>query len=170
MRSLNQSKPIRLTPLSPSILFPVFSDTCGRVFENPEPKPKTTQSATTNSHTLALCGPLYGGRHPQTTQVALWATLGHSGHPMVWDYPQFSHRAEPKALNLLQGGTLWHSLMVGIIRGTIDALYGPLCATLGEAITGGLLGNKYCPTGFYVSSVRVSILNKQHHLFSPCSG
>jgi hypothetical protein len=55
---------------------------------------------------------------------------------MLWDDPQFPHGSEPKALNLLQGGTLWEAMMGVIIRETVEALYGALCGTLWEAITG----------------------------------
>ena len=65
---------------------------------------------------------------------ALWVP---SGHPMVWDYPQFPHRAEPKALNLLQTGTLWHTL-IGLlsypILSYLTLTYVPLWATLWEVM------------------------------------
>jgi hypothetical protein len=52
---------------------------------------------------------------------------------MLWDDPQFPHGSEPKALKLLQGGTLWEAMMGVIIRETVEALYGALCGTLGQS-------------------------------------
>jgi hypothetical protein len=62
--------------------------------------------------------------------VLYGAGFDHSGSPMLWDDPQFPHGSEPKALKLLQGGTLWEAMMGVIIRETLEALRGALCGTL----------------------------------------
>ena len=74
------------------------------------------------------------------------AGCGHSGSPMSWEPPQFSHGVEPKALNLLQGGTLCHSLMGLIIGKAKKATYGPLCATDEQSYNWGANGSavSYC--------------------------
>ena len=135
MRSLNQSNPIRLTPLSTTILL-VFVFRGLLTVSKPTPKPTSKphsqpQQTATLWHSVGLC---MGAGIPKLHKLLYGAGWWHSGHPMVWDYPQFPHRAEPKALNLLQTGTLCESL-IGLLSYPILS-NSHLCATLGHSVGG----------------------------------
>ena len=129
---LTQSKPIRLTPLLRAIpLVFVFRGLRGDLKVVLKTTPTASPSASQTGTLWRSLGLTDGGNYGQTQEAHLWATLWHSGSPMVGNDPRFSLGSEPKALKLLHRGSLCHSLIGAIIAKPKTLTYGALWGTLG---------------------------------------